>query len=119
MTTILIVDDDPVDQKMMADILTGEGYQTKIATIGPEGIRIFHEMKPDLVILDLVMPEMNGIEVLRECKKEFPEIPVVMCSRAGLEQVVALALRVGAAGYIVKPYDKDTVLKTLKGYVHP
>jgi len=118
-TTILIVDDDPVDQKMMADILAGEGYQTTIATIGPEGIRICQEMRPDLVILDLVMPEMNGIEVLREFKKEFPDIPVVMCSRAGLEQVVALALRVGAAGYIVKPYDKDTVLQTLKGYVHP
>ena len=103
----------------MADILNKEGYQTILARIGPEGIKLSREKRPDLIILDLVMPDMNGIEVLREFKKEFPGIPVVMCSAAGLEQVVALALRVGASGYIVKPYDRETVLINLKEYIHP
>ena len=118
MPTILIIDDNPEDQNNMAEILKGEGYDTVAAGMGPEGIKLCREHKPDLITMDLVMPDMNGIEVLREFKKEFPEIPVVMCSAAGLEQVVALALRVGAVGYIVKPYEKETVLSSLKGYIH-
>ena len=119
MTTILIIDDNPDDQTHMSDILKEEGYETITAGMGPEGIQICREKHPDLITLDLVMPDMNGIEILREFKKEFPEIPVVMCSAAGLEQVVALALRVGAVGYIVKPYERETVLTSLKGYIHP
>lgn len=119
MTTVLIIDDNPDDQTHMSDILKEEGYQTITAGIGPEGILLSRQKHPDLIILDLVMPDMNGIEALREFKKEFPEIPVVMCSAAGLEQVVALALRVGAAGYIVKPYQKETVIQSLRGYIHP
>ncbi len=103
----------------MSSILKEEGYETIAAGMGPEGIQLCRENHPDLVILDLVMPDMNGIEILREFKKEFADIPVVMCSAAGKEQVVALALRVGAAGYIVKPYEKETVLKSLKGFIHP
>ncbi len=117
MATVLIIDDNPVDQNHMAEILSTEGYTTIAAEMGPEGIRLCREKQPDLIILDLVMPDMNGIEILREFKKEFPKIPVIMCSAAGLEQVVALALRVGAAGYIVKPYDRETVLKNLKGHI--
>jgi len=119
LTTILIIDDNMDDQAHMAEILKEEGYQIIAAEMGPEGIDLCRKMHPDLIILDLVMPDMNGIEALRKFKSEFPEIPVVMCSAAGLEQVVALALRVGAAGYIVKPYEKKTVLQTLRGYIHP
>lgn len=117
MTKILIVDDNPEDQARMAEILKGEGYETITAGMGPEGIELCRELHPDLIMLDLVMPDMNGIEVLREFKKEFPDIPVIMCSAAGLEQVVALALRVGATGYIVKPYDREVVVKSLKGHI--
>ncbi len=117
MPTVLIIDDNPEDQNSMAEILKQEGYDTVAAGMGPEGIKLCHEHQPDLIILDLVMPDMNGIEALREFKKEFPNIPVIMCSAAGLEQVVDLALRVGAAGYIVKPYDRETVLKNLKGHI--
>jgi CheY-like chemotaxis protein len=119
MTTVLVIDDNQEDQAHMSDILKGEGYQTIGAKIGPEGLVLCRENHPDMIILDLVMPDMNGIEALREFKKEFPEIPVVMCSAAGLEQVVALALRVGAAGYIVKPYEKETVLQSIQNYIHP
>jgi two-component system, chemotaxis family, chemotaxis protein CheY len=117
MPTILIIEDNPEDQKFMTDILESEGYKIVAAGMGPEGIRLCREHQPDLIILDLVMPEMNGIEALREFKKEFPTVPVIMCSAAGLEQVVALALRVGATGYIVKPYDRETVIKNLSGHI--
>lgn len=114
MKTILVIDDSKADQSNMKTILEKGGYSVISAVLGPEGLTLCRERKPDLIILDLIMPDMNGIEVLREFKIEFPDIPVVMCSAAGLEQVVALAIRVGAAGYIVKPYEEDTVLSTLQ-----
>ncbi len=117
MTKVLIIDDNPEDQARMSAILKDEGYETITAGVGPEGLELCRKTHPDLITLDLVMPDMNGIEVLREFKKEFPEIPVIMCSAAGLEQVVALALRVGAAGYIVKPYDREMVAQSLKGHI--
>jgi CheY-like chemotaxis protein len=117
MATILIIDDNPEDQEKLSGILTQEGYSTKLASVGPEGLSACDTGKPDLITLDLVMPEMNGIETLRLLKQRFPEIPVVMCSAAGLEQVVDLALRVGAAGYIVKPYTRDMVLSMVRDHL--
>ena len=114
MTTVLMVDDNPADLDQMADILTGAGYSTLTQ---PDGIHILDfigEHKPDIIMLDLVMPTYNGIEILREVKREYPQIPVIMCSGAGLEQVVALAMRVGASGYIVKPYRDEELLDSVK-----
>lgn len=119
MAKVLIIDDNPEDQRHISEILEPEGYEVITAGMGPEGLTRCLTDQPDLIILDLVMPDMNGIEALREFKKQFPDIPVIMCSAAGLEQVVALALRVGAAGYIVKPYDREIILKNLKGHINP
>ncbi|PWR76024.1 response regulator [Methanospirillum stamsii] len=114
MTTVLLVDDNQADLDQMDGILTGAGYSTLTQ---PDGIHILDyigEHKPDVIMLDLVMPTYNGIEILREVKREYPDIPVIMCSGAGLEQVVALAMRVGAAGYIVKPYQKEELISSIK-----
>jgi len=114
MTTVLMVDDNPADLDEMNKILTGAGYSTLTQ---PDGIHILdflHEHHPDIIILDLVMPEINGIEILREVRQDFPDIPVIMCSAAGLEQVVALAIRVGASGYVVKPYQRDELLESIE-----
>lgn len=114
MTTVLLVDDNPADLDQMNKILTGAGYVTLTQ---PDGIHILDyidEHKPDIVMLDLVMPTFNGIEILREVKREHPDIPVIMCSGAGLDQVVALALRVGAAGYVVKPYQGKELIESVK-----
>jgi two-component system response regulator AtoC len=114
MTTVLMVDDNPADIDEMNAILTEAGFKTLTQ---PDGIHIldFLTSHPvDLIMLDLVMPKLNGIEILRELKKEFPTIPVIMCSAAGLEQVVALALRVGAAGYVIKPYQKEELLGSIE-----
>lgn len=109
-----MVDDNPADIDEMNAILTEAGFKTLTQ---PDGIHIldFLASHPvDLIMLDLVMPKLNGIEILRELKKEFPTIPVIMCSAAGLEQVVALALRVGAAGYVIKPYQKEELLGSIE-----
>ncbi|MDD3573450.1 response regulator transcription factor [Methanospirillum sp.] len=114
MTTVLMVDDNPADIDDMNKILTKAGFFTLTQ---PDGIHILdflRENSADLIMLDLVMPKINGIEVLREIKVEFPDIPVIMCSAAGLEQVVALALRVGAAGYVVKPYHEQELLDSIR-----
>ncbi|NLV27086.1 MAG: response regulator [Methanomicrobiales archaeon] len=114
MTKVLLVDDNPADLDHMDKILSGAGYSTLTQ---PDGIHILDyigEHKPDVIMLDLVMPTYNGIEILREVKREYPHIPVIMCSGAGLEQVVALALRVGAAGYVVKPYQKDELIDSVR-----
>ena len=114
MTTVLMVDDNPADIEEMNLILTNAGYDTLTQ---PDGIHILDFLKghpTDLIMLDLVMPKINGIEILRELKQDFPDIPVIMCSGAGLEQVVALALRVGAAGYVVKPYQKQELLESIE-----
>jgi two-component system, chemotaxis family, chemotaxis protein CheY len=111
--TILIIDDNEADQAHMKEILESGGYSVLFAGIGPLGLSLAKEKNPDLIILDLIMPERNGIEILREFKNKSPDIPVLMCSAAGLEQVVALAMRVGAEGYIVKPYEGRAVLETI------
>lgn len=117
MTTVLIIDDNPADLDQMNLILQDAGFSTLLQ---PDGIHILdflHDHQPDLIMLDLVMPQMNGIEILRELKGKYPDIPVIMCSAAGLEQVVALALRVGASGYVVKPYCKEDLLQTIRNII--
>lgn len=114
MTTVLMVDDNPADIDQMKTILESSGYATQTQPDGMHILDFVREHHPDIIMLDLVMPKLNGIEILRELKKEFPTIPVIMCSGAGLEQVVALAMRVGAAGYVVKPYQKEELLESIR-----
>ena len=117
MTRILIIDDNPSDVDTMNGILTEAGYTT---CSRPSGLNIqdyLLDHKPDLIMLDLVMPKMNGIEILRQLKNKYPDIPVVMCSAAEQEQVVALAIRVGASGYVVKPYQKEELLNQIRGII--
>lgn len=114
MTTVLMVDDNPADLEDMNTILIENGFSTLCQ---PDGIHILDYLKehqPDVIMLDLVMPKINGIEVLRELKEFYPDIPVVMCSAAGLEQIVDLALRVGATGYVVKPYQPNELLDSIR-----
>jgi len=118
MTRILIIDDNPSDVSIMDDILTRAGY---ITGSRPDGIHILdylRDNRPDIIMLDLVMPKLNGIEILREIKREYPDIPVLMCSAAGLEQVVALAIRVGASGYVIKPYQEEELLEQIAKASH-
>ncbi len=81
---------------------------------GDEAIAKYQELKPDLVTMDVVMPKVNGIEALKGIKAFDPNAKVVMCTAVGQEQMVKLAIKTGAKGYIIKPFQAPKVLEEIK-----
>ena len=115
MPTILIVDDEDLDRKVLHSILLSAGYEVVgTARTGEEGIRLFRALKPDLVTLDLMMPQMNGMEVLVALMKEDKKTNALICTSAHSDPVVDLAMRYGAKGYIIKPFQAKSLLNTIK-----
>ncbi len=115
MPRILIVDDTDFDRNLLRNILVSAGYEIAgMASGGEEGIRLFREMIPDLAILDLIMPDLNGIETLRRIKTEYPDAKVMLCTSVGEDGMVELARRLGARGYVVKPYQAAYILKAVE-----
>ncbi len=120
MPRILIVDDTDFDRNLLRNILVSAGYEIAgLATGGEEGIRLYREMIPDLAMLDLIMPDLNGIDTLRRIREEYPEARVMLCTSVGEEGMVDLARRIGAKGYIVKPYQAANLLKAVEKIVGP
>lgn len=115
---ILIIDDTDFDRNLLRSILLSAGYEVLgMATCGEEGISQYSNLQPNLVMLDLIMPDLNGIEVLRRIRREDPEAKVVMCTSVGEEGMVDLARRMGARGYIVKPYIAANLLTAISRIV--
>lgn len=81
---------------------------------GFEALRKYEEEKPDLIILDITMPEMSGLEVLRKIKDKNPNSIVVMCSAMGQQSIIIEAIRLGAFDFITKPYDKSRLIDVLR-----
>lgn len=114
MGRILVVDDTAFMRALLKNILFSGGH-TIIgeAENGEEAIAKFRELKPDLVTMDVVMPKMNGIEALKSIKGIDPVARVIMCTAVGQEQMVKLAIKSGARGYIVKPFQAAKVLEEI------
>jgi len=111
MGRILLVDDSAMTRFLLARFLTAGGHEiVGEAADGIEAIRMVREVAPDLVILDLIMPNMKGLQTLEEIKKVSPKTSVVMCTGDQQENNVREAVRKGASGFIVKPFDKVKVL---------
>ena len=111
---ILIVDDAAFMRMMLRDICVSEGYKVVgEAGNGVQGIEMYKEKTPDLVTLDITMPEMDGLLALKEIKKIDPNAKVIMCSAMGQQAMVIEAIQSGALDFIVKPFDKDRVKETL------
>jgi len=106
MKKILIVDDSPLQQKLATIYLSKEEYTIITAGSGREAVELAAREKPDLIILDVEMPEMDGIEALRHLKSdpETSSIDVLMCSSVKKEEVIREALQIGAKGYLNKPH---------------
>lgn len=107
---LLIVDDAKLIHFMVKKILTARqiaDIEYEDAFNGNEAIEIAQEFQPDLVLLDVVMPEKDGIETLKVLKSENPDIRVIMVSSLGTEEKVADALKLGATAFIQKPFDED------------
>ena len=102
-TKILLVDDDPVLSELVSYILTSEGYEAIVANDGEEGLRKFQASNPDLVVLDVTMPEMDGFEVCRRMRI-LSSVPVIMLTAQGAEDSIVKGLDMGADDYVTKPF---------------
>ena len=112
---ILVVDDAMFMRMMLKDILSKNGYEVVgEAANGREAIDKYIELRPDLVLLDITMPEMDGITALKEIKHIDPQAVVVVCSAMGQQNMVIEAIQNGALDFIVKPFQQNRVLESLK-----
>ena len=108
---ILIVDDATFMRMMLKDILTKNGYNVVgEAENGLKAVSKFKELKPDLVTLDITMPEMDGIQALKKIKEVDASAKVIMCSAMGQQALVLESIKNGARDFIVKPFQPDRVL---------
>lgn len=111
---VLIVDDAVFMRMKLKDILEKNGYQVvDEAQNGLEAIEKYKVTQPDLVTMDITMPEMDGVEALKEIKAFDSNAKVLMCSAMGQQSMVMDAIRAGAVDFIVKPFDSDRVIKAL------
>ncbi len=111
---ILIVDDAMFMRKMLSDILVKGNYDVVAeASDGQEGYKKYKEFKPDIVTMDITMAPVNGIEGVGLIKKEFPDAKILMVSAMGQEAMVVNAIKAGAKGFIVKPFDSKKILSEL------
>ena len=118
-TRVLIVDDTLFMRSMIREILTGSGRFEVVgeAGNGREAVERYRESEPDLVTMDIVMPEMDGIEATKAILREHPEARVVMCSALGQEALVIESIAAGAKDFIVKPFSAEKVLDVLESVV--
>lgn len=115
---ILIVDDAAFMRMMIKDTLKKNGYENFVeAPDGEIAVQMYKTEKPDLVLMDITMPNKNGLDALKEIKALDSNAKVVMCSAMGQESMVVEAIRSGAKDFIVKPFKADRVLKTVQGII--
>ncbi len=112
--SVLVIDDEEGIRESLKGILEDEGYEVFLAGSGEEGLRIFEEQDPDLVMLDIWLPGIDGMEVLRVMRDTKPDIPVVMISGHGTIEIAVKATKIGAYDFLEKPLSLDRVLITLK-----
>ncbi|HEY5583605.1 MAG TPA: response regulator [Ruminiclostridium sp.] len=113
--SILIVDDAAFMRMMIKDILSKNGYEIAgDADNGLKAIEKFKELTPDLVIMDITMPEMDGVTAVREIKKINSEAKIIMCSAMGQQAMVIESIQAGARDFIVKPFQADRVVEAVK-----
>jgi len=112
---VLIVDDAAFMRMMIRDILLKNGYQVVgEAENGLKAISLFQELRPDVVTMDITMPEMDGITAVKEIKRMDPAARVIMCSAMGQQMMVMEAIQSGARDFVVKPFQQERVLQALE-----
>ena len=115
---ILVCDDAAFMRMMIKDILTKNGYNVAgEAENGARAVEKYNELKPDLVLMDITMPEMDGIQALKKIKEIDPGAQVIMCSAMGQQAMVIESIQSGAKDFIVKPFQADRVLEAVKKVV--
>ena len=115
---VLVVDDAAFMRMMVKDILSKNGYEVVgEAENGMKALEKYQELKPDLVTMDITMPEMDGVSAVKEIKKVDPNAKIVMCSAMGQQAMVIESIQAGAKDFIVKPFQADRVIEAVKKVV--
>jgi two-component system, chemotaxis family, chemotaxis protein CheY len=113
--TVLVCDDAIFMRTMISDILSQAGFEVVgEAESGIQAVAKYRERKPDLVTMDIVMPDMGGIEAVREICKADPEAKILMCSAMGQQALVVEAIQAGAKDFVVKPFQPSRVLEAVQ-----
>jgi two-component system chemotaxis response regulator CheY len=114
MAKILIVDDAAFMRMMIKEILSKNGFEVVgEANDGVQAVEKYKELTPDLVTMDITMPEMDGVTALKEIKKINPDAKIIMCSAMGQQAMVIDAIQAGAKDFIVKPFQAERVLEAI------
>ena len=112
---VLVCDDAAFMRMMIKDILSKNGYNIAgEAENGAKAVEKYNELKPDLVLMDITMPEMDGIQALKAIKQGDPNATVIMCSAMGQQAMVIESIQAGAKDFIVKPFQADRVLEAVR-----
>jgi two-component system chemotaxis response regulator CheY len=112
---VLVCDDAIFMRTMIGDILNQAGFEVVgEAESGLQAVQKYRELKPDLVTMDIVMPDMGGIEAVREICKQDPEAKILMCSAMGQQALVVEAIQAGAKDFVVKPFQPSRVLEAVQ-----
>ena len=115
MPTVLVVDDVPADRRLVADFLKEDGdFTLWFAANGAEALEKMERETPDLVVTDLMMPEVGGLELVRTCRSRYPLVPVILITSRGSEEIVVQALEQGAASYVPKQAFPRRLLSTVR-----
>ncbi len=112
---VLVVDDAKFMRLTIRNILTKANHTVVgEAENGKEAVSLYRDYQPDLVTMDITMPEMNGIDAVNEILREFPKAKIIMCSAMGQQRLIVEAIEAGAKDFIVKPFDESRVIEAVK-----
>lgn len=115
MKKILIVDDAAFMRMMLKDILTKNGFEVVgEAKDGLEAVEMYNRLRPDLVTMDVTMPNMDGVQAVKAIKQLDPNAKIIMCSAMGQKSVVMDSVMAGAKDFIIKPFQKEKVLEAIE-----
>jgi twitching motility two-component system response regulator PilH len=116
--SILLVDDSKTELYYLSDVLTKRGFRVRTAENGDEAIRRINEEKPDLILMDVVMPGLNGFQLTRAITRDprFADVPVIMCTSKNQETDKVWGMRQGARDYVVKPVNPDELLRKIRAF---
>ncbi len=113
MATVMLVDDSKFMRGVLSKIVSEKHELVGEAENGQSAVETYEKLRPDIVLMDIVMPDMDGIEATKAITDKYPEARVVMCTSMGQEGKVKRAIAAGAQGYIVKPFEGPEVLKEI------
>jgi twitching motility two-component system response regulator PilH len=115
---ILIVDDSKTELYHLSELLGGLGFVVRTAENGDEALRRLEEAKPDLILMDVVMPGQNGFHLTRSITRDprFADVPVIMCTSKNQETDRVWGMRQGARGYLVKPVNGDELMTQIRAF---